>query len=97
MVPKLMVNDVAAVTAVISGITVVSVVLHVTLRRVPVVVSDRCVIKISLLDVTAVVLTTQVPPEALVAQENDPAGAAAQEATEGLAAVPAAAQFVPLA
>ena len=44
--------------------------------------------------VTAVVSTTQVPVEALVAQEKKPTGAAEQEATEGLAAVPAAAHFV---
>jgi len=41
--------------------------------------------------VTAVVLTWQVVPEALVAQENFPAGAPPQDTTEGLAAVPFAA------
>ena len=94
MVPRLIVKLVAAVTAVTTGITVLTVVLQVTLRRVPVVASVRCVTKISLLAVTALVLTTQVPVEAAVAQENDPAGAEVQEATEGFAAVPTAAQFV---
>lgn len=94
IVPRLIVKLVAAVTAVISGNTVLRVVLHVTLRRVPVVVSERCVMKISELAVTAVVLTTQVPVDAFVAQENDPAGAAVQDATDGFAAVPTAAQFV---
>lgn len=97
MVPKLMVKLVAAVTAVISGITVVKVVLQVTPRRVPVVVSERCVMNICEFAVTAVVLTVQVPPEALVAHENEPAGAPVQEATLGLAAVPTAEQLMPVA
>lgn len=41
IVPKLIVKLVPAVTAVISGNTVLTVVLHVTPNRVPVVVSDR--------------------------------------------------------
>jgi len=44
--------------------------------------------------VTAEVVTVQVPPDALVAQENAPADAAEQLATLGLAAVPAAWQLV---
>lgn len=52
---------------------------------------------ISLDAVTAVVSTTQVAVEAFVAQENEPAGAAEQDTTDGLAAVPAAEQFVVLA
>jgi hypothetical protein len=44
--------------------------------------------------VTAVVFTWQVPADALVAQEKAPAGAAVQAAIEGLAALPAAEQFV---
>jgi hypothetical protein len=48
----------------------------------------------TLLAVTAVVLTTQVPVEAFVAQENEPDDAAPQAATEGFAALPAAAQLV---
>jgi len=51
----------------------------------------------SLLVVTAVVFTVQVAPVAFVAQENAPAGAAEQDATEGLAGVPTAEQFVLLA
>lgn len=43
---------------------------------------------------TAVVSTTQVAPEAFVAQENSPAGAALHDTTDGLAAVPVAAHFV---
>jgi hypothetical protein len=86
----LIVKLVAAVTAVISGMAVVRVALHVTPRRVPVVVSLRWVMKISLLAVTAVVLTTHVPVEALVAQENDPAALDAQAAIDGLAADPTA-------
>lgn len=50
--------------------------------------------KMRLFAVTAVVSTTQVPVEALVAQLNEPEGAAEQETTEGFAAVPAAAQLV---
>lgn len=49
---------------------------------------------ILLLAVTAVVLTVQVPVEAEVEQENAPDGAAEQETTEGLAAVPTPEQFV---
>lgn len=47
-----------------------------------------------LLAVMAVVLTTQVPVEALVAHEKAPAGAAVHATADGFAAVPAAAQFV---
>jgi len=96
-VPRFIVKLVAATTAEISGSAVVIPVLHVTLRRVPVVVSFLPTIKISLLAVTAVVFTVQVPVLALVAHENDPAAAAVHEATEGFAAVPTAAQFVPVA
>lgn len=92
-VPRLIVKLVAATTADISGIAVVIPVLQVTPSLVPVVVSLRPVMKISLLAVTAVVLTVHVPVEALVAQENDPAEAAEHEATLGLAAVPVAAQL----
>ena len=74
------------------GITVVPV-LHVTLRRVPVVAVSDSKTKISLLAVTAVVFTWQVAPVAFVAHENCPADAAPQDATEGLAAVPTAAQL----
>lgn len=49
---------------------------------------------ITLLAVTAEVSTTQVPVEAFVAQENSPAAAALHDATDGLAADPAAAQCV---
>ena len=96
-VPKLMVKLVAATTAEISGRAVVIPVLQVTPRRVPVVVSLRPSMKISLLAVTADVLTTHVPVEALVAHENEPAIDAEQETTLGLAAVPTAPQFEPVA
>lgn len=46
--------------------------------------------------VTAVVLTVHVLT-AFVAQENEPEAAAAQAATEGLAALPIAEQFVVVA
>ena len=69
-----------------------AVVLHVTPRRPP--AEAVGVIVMSLCVVTAVVLTVQVAPEAFVAQEKAPAGAAEQLATDGLVAVPAAEQFV---
>jgi hypothetical protein len=50
--------------------------------------------KMALFAVTAVVDTTQVAADALVAQENDPAGAAEQATSDGLAPVPTAAHFV---
>jgi hypothetical protein len=77
----------------VAGLTVVPV-LHVTPRRVPVTAVSDSKTKISLLAVTAVVLTWQVAPVAFVAHENCPAAADPQAATEGLAAVPTAAQFV---
>jgi hypothetical protein len=52
------------------------------------------VTNISLLAVTADVFTTQVPVEAFVAHENEPAVEAAQDTTEGFAAVPLAPQLV---
>ena len=48
----------------------------------------------ALFEVTTVVSTTHVPPEAFVAHENNPAGAALHDATLGLAAVPTPWQFV---
>jgi hypothetical protein len=56
-------------------------VLQVTPNLVP--SEELSVAKISLLAVTAVVLTTQVCPEAATAQENAPAAAAPQATTEG--------------
>ena len=47
--------------------------------------------------VTAVVATVHVAVEAFVAQENDPAEAALQATSDGLAPEPAAAQFVVVA
>ncbi len=88
---------VPAATAEISGKAVVIPVLHVTPNRVPVVVSLRPVTNISLLAVTAVVLTVQVPVDALVAQEKEPTIALVQEATLGFADVPTAAQLVVVA
>ena len=96
MVPKFIVKLVAATEDAskrVAGLTVV-LVLQVTPKRVPVTVVSLSNTKISLFAVTAVVFTVHVPVEAFVAQENCPAGAAAQDATEGLAAVPTAAQFV---
>jgi hypothetical protein len=69
-------------------------VLHVTPSAVPVTAVSLSKTKISLLAVTAVVFTVQVAPVALVAQEKCPATAEAHDATDGLAAVPAAAQLV---
>lgn len=69
-----------------------AVVLHVTLRRVP--AAAVGVITMSLLAVTAVVLTTQVPALAFVAQEKAPVTAAPQATSDGLAALPAAEQLV---
>jgi hypothetical protein len=68
------------------------VVLQVTPRRVPAEAVGE--IWMSLLVVTDVVETTQVPVEALVAQENAPADAEAQATNDGLAADPAAEQLV---
>ena len=50
--------------------------------------------RMSLFAVTAVVLTTHVAVDALVAQEKAPAAAAEHATREGLAALPAAEQFV---
>ena len=75
----------------IAGVTV-GAVLQVTPMGVPS-AADSCTMIVELA-VTAVVLTVQVPALALVAQEKAPAGAAEQDATEGLAAVPVAAQRV---
>lgn len=69
-----------------------AVVLQVTLRRAP--AAAVGVIWMLLFAVTAVVLTWQVPPDALVEQANAPAEAEEQVATEGFAAVPDPAQFV---
>ncbi len=71
-------------------------VLQVTPRSCPVpgFASATSVTKISLLAVTAVVLTLHVVPEALVAQENIPALDAPQATSDGLAAVPTAAQLL---
>src|SRR5882724_11627951 len=93
-VPRLIVKLVPATRALSrrdAGSTFVPV-LQVTPRRVPS-VSSSCT-KIWLIVVTAVVLTVHVAPVALVAQEKEPAGAAGQDATLGLAAVPTAAQIV---
>jgi hypothetical protein len=69
-----------------------AVVLHVTESRVP----AEAVGEILMLEfvVTAVVEMTQVAPEAATSQENAPDGAAEQATRLGLAAVPAAEQFV---
>lgn len=69
-----------------------AVVLHVTERLDPSAALGWT--KIRLFAVTAVVLITHVPVEALVAQEKEPAGAAEHATKEGLAPLPAAAQFV---
>lgn len=93
-VPKLIVKLVPATRAFSNrdaGSTFV-LVLQVTPNFVPS-VSSSCT-KICELAVTAVVLTVQVAPVALVAQEKCPAEAEPQAATDGLAADPTAAQFV---
>lgn len=69
-------------------------VLQVTLSGVP--SAAFCVMPISLFAVTAVVSTTQVPVLAFVAHENIPAAADVHDTTDGFAAVPVAAQFVPV-
>jgi hypothetical protein len=69
-----------------------AVVLQVTLRRVP--AEAVFVISMSLFVLTLVVLTTHVAPLAFVAHENAPAEADEHATREGLAAVPAAEQFV---
>ena len=66
-------------------------VLQVTLNSVP--SAALGVITISIEAVTAVVLITQVPVEALVAQEKIPAAAEPHATSDGLAALPTAAQF----
>lgn len=68
------------------------VVLHVTERRGPAAADGW--MKMLLFAVTAVVDITQVAVEALVAQENAPDDAAEHATREGLAALPAAEQFV---
>lgn len=92
-VPRLMVKLVPLEIEAMRGpVGVSAVVLHVTPRRPP---AEAVGVNVmSLCVVTAVVLTVQVAPEAFVAQENAPTGAAEQLATDGLAAVPAAEQFV---
>jgi len=75
-----------------SATIVLGVALQVTPNRVPVVVSSLWDRNISLFAVTAVVFTVQVLT-ALVAQENEPANAAPQAATDGLAALPTAEQL----
>ncbi len=95
-VPKLIVKLVAATDdARIRdvGMAVVPV-LQVTPSRVPVTVVSLSNTNISLLAVTAVVFTLQVAPVAAGSQENCPAAADPQDATDGLAAVPTAEQFV---
>jgi len=74
--------------------TLSAVVLQITFRRDP--SAAVGVRKISLLAVTAVVLTTQVPVEAAGSQEKAPAGAEPQATNDGFAPVPAAAQLVAL-
>ena len=86
LVPLLLPETLGAVSP------VSAVVLQVTLKSVPRLESG-CT-KMAELDVTAVLLTVHVPPDAFVAHENDPEGAALHEATEGFAAEPAAAHFV---
>src|SRR5579864_3370241 len=95
-VPRLIVKLVAATFAARIGAVAESTfpVLQITFNWLAPPSAASCVMVISLLAVTAVVLTVQVPVLAFVAQENIPAAAAEQEATEGLAAVPFAAQFV---
>ncbi len=96
-VPSVIVKLVAADRADTRGAVrpVSAVVLQVTDSNVPRLESGWT--KIALDAVTAEVLTVQVPVEALVAQLNDPDGAAEQAATLGLAAVPAAAHLVVVA
>lgn len=79
-----------------SGWMTLEVTRQVTPRRVPVVVSNRCVSLIWLFVPTAVVLTTQ-PRTAVVAQDTVPDDAAPQAAIDGFAALPIAAQFVTVA
>ncbi len=93
-VPRVIVKLVAAALADTRGAVrpVSAVVLQVTDNSVPRLESGWT--KIALEAVTAVVVTVHVPVEALVAQLNEPDGAAEQAATLGLAAVPAAAHLV---
>ena len=88
----LIVNPVAAVLVATSipGVTV-GAVLQVTLSLVP--SSATSCTKISEFAVTAVVLMVQVAADAATSHENAPAEAAAHDTTEGLAAVPTAAQL----
>jgi hypothetical protein len=97
-VPRLIVKLVAATddaSSLVDGLTVV-LVLQVTLSAVPVTAVSLSKTNISLLAVTAVVFTWQVAPVAFVAHEKCPAADEPQEATDGLAAVPTPAQFVPV-
>jgi hypothetical protein len=88
---------VAAVLAVITGLTTLIVTLHVTANSVPVVVLASChTSTVELALIRAVVLTWHDPAPA-TAQENTPAGAAVQAATEGEAPVPTAAHLVVVA
>lgn len=70
-------------------------VLHVTLKAEPRLAS--LITMMVLFAVTLVVLTTQVPVEAVVAQEKNPAGAEEHATSEGFAALPTAAQVVAVA
>jgi hypothetical protein len=91
-----MVKLVAATLAVSIGTVVLAVVLHVTPNKVPTTVEPVCITKtVEFPSIMEVVLTWQTPPEE-VEQANTPAGAAAHDATEGLAAVPTAAHLVKL-
>ena len=89
LVPALLLASLGAVRP------VSAVVLHVTERFAP--SAELGCTKIRELAVTAVVLTTHVPVEALAAQENEPEGAAEQATKDGFAADPAAAQLVVVA
>ena len=89
LVPALLLASLGAVNP------VSAVVLHVTDRFAP--SAELGCTKIRELAVTAVVLMTQVPVEALVAHENEPEGAAEQATKDGFAPVPAAAQLVVVA
>lgn len=95
-VPRLIVKLVALTIPARRGAArpVSAVVLQVTDSRVPTTVDPVGWMRMSLLVVTAVVATVQVPVEAFVAQEKAPAGAAPQATSDGLAPDPATEQFV---
>ena len=88
---------VAATFAVMMIGVVLTVVLQVTLSSVPNVVEPSCVmITLEFALIIALVFTWQWP-DVVSSQEKTPAAAALQDATEGEAAVPAAAHFVAVA